>query len=102
MPQFPGKLTNARIWVDQVMIDHFSDLAYVRLMRTTTKEETLSGKSPFERWADTLGVKINRYHEDNGILYEQPFRSAIEDSNQTITFFRVGCHHQNAMTGRKY
>ena len=59
------------------MVDHFSDLTHVKLMRSTSQEETLSGKASFERWAATFGVKIERYHADNGIFYEQPFISSI-------------------------
>ena len=52
------------------MVDHFSELTYVHQIRSTIQEETLSGKSDFERWADTFGVKIHRYYADNGRFYE--------------------------------
>ena len=39
---------------------------------------------------------LELYHTDNGIFDEQPFISSIEDDNQTITFFGVGYHYQNA------
>ena len=83
------------------MVNHFSDLTYVQLMRSTNQEESLSGKSAFERWADTFGFKINRYHADNGRFSKQTFRSEIEDSNQNITFCGVGSHNQNAIFERK-
>ena len=57
------------------MVDHFSDLTYVPLMRSTSQEENLAGKPAFERWADTFIVKIKRYHADNGIFFKQSFRS---------------------------
>ena len=38
----------------------------------------------FEVWAAIFVVKVNRYHEGNGLFSKQPFRSAIEDSKQTI------------------
>ena len=44
IPQFSGKLTSARIWSDQVMVDNFSDLTHVHLTRITSQEETLSVK----------------------------------------------------------
>ena len=40
------------------------------------------------------------YHVDNGLFYERPFRSAIDDSNQKITFCGVGSHHKNAIVER--
>ena len=55
------------------MVDHLGDLTYVHLMRITNKEDTLAVKEDFEIWADTFGVKINRYHAENGIFSKQPF-----------------------------
>ena len=69
VPQFSGKLTSARVWSTQVMVNHFSDLTYLHLMRITSQEENLAVKSAFERWADTFGVKIKRYHAENGRFY---------------------------------
>ena len=66
-------------------------------MRITIQEENLSVKPEFEIWADTFGGKIHRYHAENGIFAEQPFRSSIEDSNQIITSCGVGSHHHNAI-----
>ena len=53
------------------MADHLSDITYVHLMISTIQEETLAGKSDFEIWAATFGVKINRYHADNVIFSEK-------------------------------
>ena len=66
-------------------------------MRITIQDVNLAGKSPFEIWADKFGVKIKWYHADNGIFPKQYFRSEIEDSKQTITFYAVGYNHQNEM-----
>ena len=52
-------------------------------------------------WADTFGVKIDRYHEDNISFSEQHFRSAIEYYNHTITFCGVGSHNQNSIVESK-
>ena len=68
------------------MVDHFSDLTYVHITISKNQEETLAWKSAFKIWASTSGVKSNRYHEENEIYSEQPFRSALEDSNQKIAF----------------
>ena len=58
-------------------------------------EGKLLGKPDFEIWDATFGVKINIYHTYNERFSEQPFRSAIEDSNQTIKVCGVGYNHQN-------
>ena len=83
------------------MVDHFSDLTYVRMMIITIQLESLAMKTGFERWVATFGIKIKRYHTDNGRYVEKPLRSVIEDSNQTITFCEVVSHHQNEIIERK-
>ena len=83
------------------MVDHFSHLTHVHLIRSTIQQQILSGKVSFERWASTFGVKIKRYHSDNERFAEQTFRLAIEDFNQTITFCGVLYNHQNAIAERK-
>ena len=101
VPQFSGKFTSARIWASQFMVEHFIELTYLNLMKSTTQVETLLGKSAFEIWAATFGVRIHIYHADNGIFAEQHFISAIEDSNQKITFCIVRSNHQNKIFERK-
>ena len=56
------------------MVYYFSDLTYEKLTRSINQVDTLAGKSAFERWDATFGVKIDRYHADNGRFAEQPFR----------------------------
>ena len=79
------------------MVEHFSYLTYFHLVKSTSQEETLSGKLAFARWSATFGAKINRYNSYNGRFSEHNFVSAIEDSNKAITFCGVGSHHQKAI-----
>ena len=46
--QFSDKIISTGIWDDQVMVDNFIDLIYVHLMRSTSQEETLTGKNPLK------------------------------------------------------
>ena len=101
VPQLSGKLTSARIWSDQLMVDHFSDLTYVHIMIITSQEDALAGKSEFDIWAYTCRVKSNRYHTYNGRFSEYLFIPVIDYSNRTRTFCGVGYHHQNSMVERK-
>ena len=59
------------------MVDHFSDLIYMHLMRRTIQGEDLAGKADFKIWAATFGVKIHIYHTGSGIFSEQPFKLAL-------------------------
>ena len=99
--QFSVKITSAKIWAAQVMVEHFRDLTYVHLMRSTIQGDILTVKTAFEILSATFGVKLNRYHAYNGIFSEQPLISAIEDSNQTIKFCGVGSYHKNSIFERK-
>ena len=99
--QFLGKLKSARIWSVQVLVDHFSDLTYINLIRSTSQEVNVTGKSPFKILADIFGFKVHIYHAENGRLYGKPFKSEIEGSNQTITFCGVESHNQNFIVERK-
>ena len=47
------------------MVDHFSDLTYMNVMRSTNQEDNLAVKPSFERWAEKFGVKIKGYHAAN-------------------------------------
>ena len=44
---------------------------------------------------------MNRYHSYNGRFAGEPFRSTIEDDDQTITFCGVGYHQQNSIVKMK-
>ena len=79
----------------------FKCFTFVHLTKITIQEENLSKKVEFEEWAAIFGVEINRYHADNGIFSEQPFRLEIDDSNQKITFFGVGSQYQNPSADRR-
>ena len=48
VPQFLGKLTSVRIWDSQVVVDNFSELNYIQLMRITSQKYTLRGNHPLK------------------------------------------------------
>ena len=57
VPQLSVKLTSVLIWAAQVMVEHFSDLIYLRLTIITSQEENLSVKAAFKKW-EHLGLKF--------------------------------------------
>jgi hypothetical protein len=48
IPQMAGFLTNLRIWVGTIFVDHYLDYVYVTLMRNLTLDKTLLTKSSFK------------------------------------------------------
>ena len=79
------------------MVNHFSHFIYLYLMSSIVGEHTLDAKKAYERRAASYGVKVKRYHADNGRQAEQIFLDAVEDANQDIKFCAVGAHHQNGI-----
>ena len=45
--------------------------------------------------ATTFGIRVNKFHTENGIFAEEGFKSDVSDNNQTISYCGVGAHFQN-------
>ena len=88
-------------WDAQVIVEHFNNLNYVELIRSTRQEVKLSGKSAFGIWSANFAVKVHRCYAENGRFSEQPFGSSVENSNQKISFCGIGSHHQNSFVESK-
>ena len=68
-------------------------------MSSISGEQALDAKKAYEYWAASYGIKVNIYHAYNGRYAEKMFLDVVEDTNQDITFFAVGAHHQNGISG---
>ena len=99
--QMKGSLTTQRYRVATIFVDHFSDLGFVFLQRSTTAVETLQAKHAFERFASSHSVIIRHYHADNGRFAERAFVDDVEQKGQTITFCGVSAHHQNGKAEKR-
>jgi hypothetical protein len=97
VPQMSGCLTNFRICGATLFVNHFSDYAYVALMRDLSLEETLLAKTAFKRHASKGGITIHSYQADNGRFADSGFQQAIKEASKKITFCAVGAHHQNGI-----
>ena len=56
--QIGGHLTATRLWAAYVFVDNFSNLFYVHLLLSTTKEETLNAKADYEHFSNDHGIKV--------------------------------------------
>ncbi|MEY3108605.1 MAG: hypothetical protein RL730_956, partial [Actinomycetota bacterium] len=101
LPQEKGKLTRARIWGCTVFVDHATDYTCVILMRDFTAESTLAAKHEFEQKCRVRGIRVKRYHADNGRFAEPAFVKDCEEQGQKLTFCGVGAHHQNGVVERR-
>ena len=43
------------------------------------------------------GIKIRRYHTDNGIFKSKAFMNDVDENYQTIDFCGLDAHHQNGI-----
>ena len=79
------------------MMDHISTNSFTRLQCFTDDINTIAVKRSYELYAGSFGVNVKSWHTDNGIFAEKAFRDEFKVSNQTITFYGVGVHHQNGI-----
>ena len=81
-------------------MDHASGLIYLTHQVSLRAGETILMKRNFERFAHTFGVRVKKYHSDNGIFASREFREEARLQNQEIDFSGVGAHHQNGVAER--
>ena len=99
--QAKGTLTNARLRVATIFVDHATCLDYVHVQRSTSSEDTLEANHAFEIYAASHGVKIVHYHADNRRFANNAFIKDIKDSGQSISYCAVGAHHQNGIAEKR-
>jgi hypothetical protein len=74
----------------------------VHLQESSSSEETLEEtKLAFERVASSYGVKIQRYHLDNGRFADNAWMQYSARNNQISTMCGVNAHHQNGKGERR-
>ena len=99
--QLKGRLTNRRYKYATIYVDNYSSLGYLYLQKDATADETLKGKQAFELFSQQHGVKIIKYHADNGIFRANKWVNDCSSKNQALTFAAVNAHHQNGRAERR-
>ncbi len=64
-------------------------------------EETILAKHGYEQFLAAIGVTAKAYHADNKHFADKGFCDECTSSNQVITFYGVGRHHQNGIAEEK-
>ncbi len=90
--QLKGKLTKKRYKCTTVFVNHFSRLGFVHLQLDDKSDETLAAKLAFKQYAAEYGVKILRYHCNNGRFHDNAFQQECHDTGQQLTFCGVNAH----------
>ena len=60
----------------------------------------MESKHAFEEYAAKFGVKIQKYHAENGALNTLVIKESIISANQTIDFSGVDANNQNIISER--
>ena len=47
--------------------------------------------------AATFGIRVKKFHTDNGIFAEEGFKRNMSDNNQTISYCGAGVNFQNGI-----
>ena len=99
--QLKGALTHQRYRYATVFVDQFSRYTFVYLQKRITRQKTVMAKHAFERAADQRGVKIRRYHADNGRFADNAFIQDCQAQRQTLSYCGVNAHFQNMIPERR-
>ena len=96
--QSKGTLTKTRYRNATIFVDHYSRLKFVYLMTSNlTGQEAVNAKRAFDQFSAEHGVRIARYHCDNGRFAKSLFRQAWESQGQKLTFCVVNTHFENGI-----
>jgi hypothetical protein len=103
--QLKGIPTTARYKCATVFVDHFSNLTFIHLQKTTNANKTVEAKHAFERYAKTHGVTVSHYHADNGRFAETKWLADLlaqpPGLEQTMSFCGVNAHFQNGVAEKR-
>lgn len=98
--QLKGKLTTARYVASIVFVDHKSKYIHVEMITDMTSESTVKACKAFEAKAADAGVRIQRYHTDNGRFADNLFKQHCRLRNISVSYCGVNAHHQNGFAER--
>jgi hypothetical protein len=82
-------------------VDHFSDYTYIFFQTDATLSQSLLAKKEFEQIAEGMGVRVKRYHTDNGRFVDNAWKDHVQSSNQIMNLCGVNAHHQNGRVEKR-
>ena len=83
-----------------IAVDHASGFVHMNHQVSLYGGETVKCKNRFEKKASNFGVKILKYHGDNGIFRSNAWLNDCDKQGQRNEFPGVGAHHQNGVAER--
>ena len=99
--QMTGKVTVKRYKYATAFVDQASKVGCVHLQKSADADETVEAKIAFEAFMQTMGIKVETYHADNGIFRAHKWVNACNNKGQRLTFAGVNAHHQIGVAERR-
>lgn len=83
-----------------LFVDHASRKVFINHQSSLRAADTLLGKRLVEHQSHQYGVRIRRYHADNGTFASNEFQADCDAKAQHLTFSASNAHHQNGVAER--
>jgi hypothetical protein len=83
-----------------LFVDHASGKLFNFCQYSNNATETIQSKRRLESLAKQEGIKIHKFHADNGIFASKEFKDDCASMGQIYSFSGVGAHHQNGVAER--
>ncbi len=99
--QLKGTPTRERYTCATVFVDHYSDLTFIYLQRSTDGDDTVEAKREFERHARSCGINVRAYHADNGRFVDSKWINDMKTKDQAYSLCGVNAHHQNGRVEKR-
>jgi len=83
-----------------LFVDHATGHIKIYNQVTLGASDTIRSKELYELQAWEMGVKVKKYHGDNGIFKAKAFKDDLEKRRQEMSYSGVGAHGQNGVAER--
>ena len=83
-----------------LFVDHATGYIKVYNQVSLGGSDTVRSKELFELHAWEMGIKIQKYHGDNGVYKSKAYKDDLDKRHQEMSYSGVGAHGQNGVAER--
>ena len=99
--QTTGSLMKAKYKLVTICVDQYSGYEFVHSQRSHGAKETLESKTAFVAISIQYGLRIDRYHADNGVFRSYEWIKDYRRCKQHLTFAGVQVYQTNGKAERR-
>ena len=101
LPYTKGKEDAPKMYVGGTLfVDHATSFIKIYNQVSLGATDIVRSKELYEQNAMELGVKVKKYHGDNGIFKSRAYKDNLELRHQEMSYSGVGAHGQNGVAER--